>query len=407
MKSISIILLFITCASAHIPVFPDVTKIKTYKDALEIDEVTVKSYGVYGTLKGDSILYFKMVDTVGGEDLSVSLQTNTKDEWMTVHYDAVIWGPSFISNCTSEWYGWTTHGLPDGIDFVRDKSGIPSSLADVIGDLPLIHIHGKTGLETEFEPFGVGVYRPVGACNTTFPDNGDYYIAIFKPPHEDMKDVDFSIGIGMKENFFPEIFFFPWTGVLRKAGSWSGRYMISYIVQWGVGVLTALIYFFYVYVDKLSYRPHSLSVIAFESYFISCGVIMIVNAMAFSINLIKCSDQMTDGFQNESWLIPVIIQIAIPFALGVFILYTQRYNEEYKSRNLNIANGYLKQQIVRQNKWKVVGVFFAAVYFYFFVIYNIHAIVPLLMVCGSIYLMLDLHYGYKSLETNPPRADLE
>ena len=109
MNFLLILLISIACVSAHIPVFPNLTKISSYAGALEVDEVTVKSYGVYGKLKGDSILYFKMVDTVGGKDLSVSLQTNTKDK--TVHYDAVIWGPSFIPNCTSEWYGWSTHGL--------------------------------------------------------------------------------------------------------------------------------------------------------------------------------------------------------------------------------------------------------------------------------------------------------
>lgn len=408
MNFIFILLVSISCASAHIPVFPNVTKISSYTNALEVDEVTVKSYGVYGKLKGDSILYFKMVDTVGGEDLSVSLQTNTKDK--TVHYDAVIWGPSFIPNCTSEWYGWTTHGLPDGVDFVRDKSGIPSSLANVIGPLPLIHIHGKNGLETEFEPFGVGVYRPVGACNTTFPDNGDYYIAIFKPPHELMGDIHFSVGIGMKESFFPEIFFFPWTRVLERAGDWSGRYMISYIFQWG-GVIDAFIYFFYVFLEKLDNKPHSLSIIAFEAYFIACGTLMIVNALVVSINLITCSGQLDDGFQKTTWLIPVIVQIVFPFALGVTILYTQRRNEEYTSYDVGVENGKLRQRRLRENKWKMVGVLFAAAYFYFFVIYNVHAIIPLFMICGSIFLFFDFlnpeNHIYKSLASNIPRADLE
>ena len=403
MKSVFILLISITCVLAHIPVFPNTTKITSFVDAFTIDEVTTKSYGVYGRLRGDSILYFKMVDTVPGEDLSVSLQTNTRDE--TVHYDAVIWRPGYIENCTSEWYGWSTHGLPDGINFVRDKSGIPSILGDVIGDLPLIHVHGQNGLEKEFEPFGVGVYRPVGACNTTFPDNGDYYVAIFKPPHEEMGDVHFSLGIGMKEYFFPEIFEFPWNRALQKAGDWSVRWTISYVVQWG-GVLDALIYLVWVYFHKKKMKPHSLSVIAIESYFMSCGVLMIVNALVFSLNLPNCAMQLDNGFQNESWLIPVIVQILIPFALGVTILYTQYDYGEYILLDVGTyktdKGSISKAKFVRQNKGKLVGVFFAAAYFYFFVVYNIHAIVPLLMACGSIYLMLDLERAYRDLRSNVP-----
>ena len=116
--------------------------------------------------------------------------------------------------------------------------------------------------------------------------------------------------------------------------------------------------------------------------------------------------QLDDGFQNESWLIPVVVQILIPFALGVTILYTQYDYGEYTLRNVRTyqtdKGSFLEVKFVRQNKGKLVGVFFAAAYFYFFVIYNIHAIVPLLMVCGSIYLMLDLERSNKDLGSKVP-----
>jgi len=206
-KMIRVLFLFclIHLATAHVPIFPIASgrPEKVPSGAFEIKDVTKKSWGVYGDLT--ELVWLKM-EGVKGEEMTISLQRNKVPN----NYDVAIFGPNLTTvSCNGQWYGWT-HGvcqsnvtkaitdLPQNVqDQIAATTGIPE-----LEMTPLI-IHGDACEYAEFEPFGVGLYWPLGGCKATWPESAMYYVVLTPPPEPDFegKDVHFSLGVGMEEVF--------------------------------------------------------------------------------------------------------------------------------------------------------------------------------------------------------------
>ena len=342
-KMIRVLFLFciINLATAHVPIFPIASgrPEKVPSGAFEIKDVTKKSWGVYGDLT--ELVWLKM-EGVKGEEMTISLQRNKVPN----NYDVGIFGPNLSTvSCNGQWYGWT-HGvcqsnvtkaitdLPQNVqDQITATTGIPEL------EMPPLIIHGDASEYAEFEPFGVGLYWPLGGCKATWPESAMYYVVLTPPPEPDFegKDVHFSLGVGMKEVFtlgelitmsFLTMGTFIW-------GQSAGLAITVYIL---VGVFTFLYYILYTNLGGYS----ALSV---PAAFVNVGTVLIwvgasfyvASAATFLAQLLWCL-----GERDENTIIgtviavTIIVHILIPLFFGLLIL--QTYNGD--SRGLLVIWGF-------------------------------------------------------------------
>jgi len=203
--------LYFSLVVAHVPVFPPTT---SSSDAFQLKDVTKKSYGVYGELAADDIVWLE-IEGIKGEEMSVSLQRNEVE----AVYDLAIWGEG-LDNVTcgqKNWYGWT-HAL-GGHYFTRNLTELPTEVKGAIGTSEAFVLHGDGKEAEHFEPFGVGVYWPLSGCKDTFPATATYRIALVNPAE---KTAYFSVGVGMVESFsLVELLLMPF--VIYRTFLWSGR----------------------------------------------------------------------------------------------------------------------------------------------------------------------------------------
>ena len=142
------------------------------------------------------------VPVVQGDLLHVSLSMSSRDPvpdgvHMAVH------GPDAASmTCTPEWAGWTSGALTtppgwyddeeDGARHQRQQEGGVTSASStlVVPDIQAL------GGPPRYEPFGVGMYTPVRACEARFPATGMYNLTVTAPTA-----FKFNVGFGQAENW--------------------------------------------------------------------------------------------------------------------------------------------------------------------------------------------------------------
>ena len=330
-KMIRVLFFFciINLATAHVPIFPIATgrPEKVPSGAFEIKDVTKKSWGVYGDLT--ELVWLKM-EGVKGEEMTISLQRNKVPN----NYDVGIFGPNLTTvSCNGQWYGWT-HGvcqsnvtkaitdLPQNVqDQIAATTGIPE-----LQMTPLI-IHGDACEYAEFEPFGVGLYWPLGGCKATWPESAMYYVVLTPPPEPDFegKDVHFSLGVGMVEAFTLEeliMMSFLTMGTFIWGQS-AGLAITVYIL---VGVFTFLYYILYTNLGDYGALGVRAALVNVGTVLIWVGAsFYVASAATFLAQLLWCL-----GERDESTIIgtviavTIIVHILIPLFFGLLIL--QTYN---------------------------------------------------------------------------------
>lgn len=181
---------------AHLPKFPDPSKVYIP------DHWKTQSEGIY--LRETPFTMYLFADSGDKLELSLSIPGHNA---IPSGVEMSITGPGASSIvCSEDWNGWATERS------IQSKKIVPSSKQDL-----------------EYEPFGVGYYRSLRACNGTFPQTGRYVVNV-------MSDDDFhySIGLGMAEewaNFFNPVLL-PIS--LARVFHWSGRswfYILAPIIS--------------------------------------------------------------------------------------------------------------------------------------------------------------------------------
>lgn len=347
-----IFVVFLSVASAHVPIFPEFSGEPDVGNAFDIEDIDKKSWGVYGTLKKP--VWLRM-NATKGDRLTLSLQRGKlRDPDKDGNYDIGLFGPGLNSiNCSTGWYGWShstdggffTRDITDLSTFIQEKvyayghNGYPNLLK------PPIVVHGDGSEPTEFEPFGVGLYWPIGGCNATWPETATYYVVITAPPdtpEEISSKIHYSLGVGMIESFtVGELLRMPF--LILHTFEWGGSSGITMPVL----IVIALGCFMLRVLTVQLYTP-----IGFRGWFSLIGIYMIWfgaafyvgSAAAFISQLIWCyvnKDTSTDI--GASVAIPLVVHIILPLIIGTVILlyfYANRQNGLIKNVLVVIAGVY-------------------------------------------------------------------
>ena len=297
-------------AASHLPVFPPAT---TASSPYQLASVTEKSYGVYGELGQTDIVWLEM-EGVKGEDMTVSLQRSEK----RAVYDVAIWGKG-LDNVTcgnKNWYGWA-HSV-GGRYFTRNLTELPAAVLEAIGSSEAFVLHGDGVESPEFEPFGVGLYWPLGGCKDTFPATATYKMALVNPQEE---LAAYSLGVGMVESFsFTDLLLMPF--VIYRTFLWSGRSAEAVI---GIFALSVLIFYAFrlMTLQRNSYAAvgnQSLLTVSLHVLWVCAGAFF-ASGVSFLFQLILCFTVKPD--LGTIVLVPLFVHILLPiiFAFLIFFLY--------------------------------------------------------------------------------------
>lgn len=304
--------LLVLPSSAHLPVFPTSTEAsKPYK----LEAINTKSYGVYGELKSEDIVWLE-VEAEKGWDLTVSLQRNKVE----AVYDVAIWGPSLNNvSCGNEnWFGWA-HSIGNKHHFTRNLTDLPPSVLSAIGSSEGFALHGDGSEPSHFEAFGVGVYWPLAGCRDTFPATGTYYMALVNPKED---TVSFSLGVGIEESFTVlELLLMPF--VILDTFVWSGRSLETVL---GIFLIsTALVYTFKIAsLQRNSYTlltrtvAQTIRTVTLHLIWV-CAAAFFSSGISFVFQLVY-SFSLKPDLGGMIW-VPLLVHIFIPILISLLVLF--------------------------------------------------------------------------------------
>lgn len=289
-----IFVLFFSCVSAHMPVFPGSTSSSA---PYHLPDVIGKSWGVYGDT--ESITWLTM-DGIKSEEMTISLQRNRDVGF----YDVAVWGPDMNQvNCSTEFFGWA-HGVTDTY-FTRDLSELPAAVLEAIGNSEAIVLHGDAMQDPEYEAFGVNAYWPIGGCKDEFPATATYSIAVVHPQN---KTQSFSLGLGMAESFTADeliLMSFP----MLQTFLWGGRSMVSLVMIYVMTLLLIFVTLLYLFSSRYAQlEARLLSSVA--SYALWLGLSGLVASSAVWLSQLIWTLQYV-SFVTSMW-IAIGVHIVMP-----------------------------------------------------------------------------------------------
>ena len=322
--------LYLSLASAHLPVFPPPT---SSSSPYELSSVTEKSYGVYGELAATDIVWLEM-EGIKGEEMTVSLQRSEK----RAVYDVAIWGEGLDSvTCGNKnWYGWA-HSV-GGHYFTRNLTELPAAVREAIGSSEAFVLHGDGLEDPEFEPFGVGLYWPLGGCKDSFPATATYKMALVNPKEE---LVAFSLGVGMVESFsLVDLLLMPF--VIYRTFVWGGRSPEAVIGIFALSVLVFYAFRLMLLQTDSSYRAvgrRGLLTISLHTLWLCAGAFF-ASGVSFLFQLIICLTIKPN--LGTIVLVPLFVHILLPivFAFLIFFYY-QPYGRWYIRLGAIAAGAYM------------------------------------------------------------------
>ena len=169
-----LLLLFFGVVSGHMPVF---------NDNLHEKDIHSKSWAVYETLAAGEKLLLRL-NVSAGENISFSVNMAGSQEFIEgeEYVNVTVTGHNAESiDCDPEFDGWRILSGVHGPGVVDQTKVIPTT---------------TIGEALHFEPFGLGYYRKLAACqsNVTVGD-------IFNLTITAVKDIQLNVGVGMAESF--------------------------------------------------------------------------------------------------------------------------------------------------------------------------------------------------------------
>ena len=302
MKLLFLLLLCITEITAHMPIFGD---------DLHIEDTESKSWGVYISVE-DS--YTLTMDVPAGKNISFSLSVpDTYEKQPNLTVTLFGHGASDIV-CDPLFNGWSTE--PEWTKGRRLDGALDSTKQLVV--------HKTT--EKVFEPFGVGGYRPIVACQGA-AEIGDDLFRLTIVNHDD-DPLLLSIGIGMTEAFgFWDILFMSFT--ILQSWLWAGKWW-SLIVPIAAGVWYILVLlnrapFEITYPEITGVKKEYIGIL--EKLVHLTGLFMLVNSLQFIIQILFTAFQ---DVPMDFILFPLIVHVIMPivayFALSYYVVIDYRSN---------------------------------------------------------------------------------
>ena len=284
MKLLFLLLLCITEITAHMPIFGD---------DLHIEDTESKSWGVYISVE-DS--YTLTMDVPAGKNISFSLSVpDTYEKQPNLTVTLFGHGASDIV-CDPLFNGWSTE--PEWTKGRRLDGALDSTKQLVV--------HKTT--EKVFEPFGVGGYRPIVACQGA-AEIGDDLFRLTIVNHDD-DPLLLSIGVGMTEAFgFFDILFMSFT--ILQTWLWAGK-IWSLIIP-----IAAVLWYILVVIDKAPIEITYPEISGVKKEYIGTleklvhltGLFLIVNSLQFIIQVLFTAFQ---GVPMDLILFPLIVHIIMP-----------------------------------------------------------------------------------------------
>ena len=333
MYCLFLIALLIFQVRAHVPVFDDNLREK---------DVTDKSWGVYVHLeKGESFRVY--LDVKQGDNISFSVNMAGSQAFEEgIQYVNVSLSGHNASDidCDEDFTGWEVRRLSE-----EHHTGLIDSTK---------HLHVEThDKPLVFEPFGVGYYRSLAACQGPVPVADKFWVDI-----QALEDVSLSIGAGMAEQFTAEeIIMMPIT--ILRTWIWD-----NYIIYWLIASLLFIALYFievtcaYKYGFKL-YDYLEVNVLIFG---------ISINIFHYVIRFIHIHMPMysTSEKDQETVFVGVLLHIVAPLIVlitaVVCFLYCGSWN---KKCTLKFIGRFLLlcYSLLLWQGYYILGVYYAALVF--------------------------------------------
>ena len=283
-----LLLLLAGAASAHMPVFDD---------DLHEKDIHGKSWAVYETMTaGDNMLLRLTIDAGQNFSLSVNMNGGQTFEEGVDYVNVTVTGHNAQDiDCDPAFNGWRVLSGTHAPGVVDQTKVIPTT---------------TVGEPLHFEPFGVGYYRKLAACqgNVTVSD-------VFNVSITALTDIQLNVGVGMAESFsFLDIILM--SIQIVRTWWWSG-----YFAQWIIFTVILVLLIIYHYRELL--RRSFVSLRGSISFFSSTEAenaivrsVLFFNSMQFLLRLISIN--LTNYAKDVDFMlaIPIGVHILLPLAVA-------------------------------------------------------------------------------------------
>ena len=328
-----LLFLLFSLASAHVPAFESTS---------EAYDISDKSWGIYRELKKDES-FSVFLDVPKGENISFSVNlAGSQDEKFNsaeTYIEVTLLGHNASQiTCDPKFTGWgyedhTARRLDGGLD---QSVAIPQK-------------YGKL----HFEPFGVGYYRALAACQGEVPVADSNFTVTVKalkvvPQGDDETEDDvlrISIGAGMAEQFdiIQDILYLPVT--ITRTWFWD-QYLLGFILSQLIGAAGIVVLLLLYLPPEIYTEQRDMYKYKWTKYFM-IGVLL-HNIVVYVIRLLAvgrwigyvkdAEDSDFDDLESMNMWIAIIIHIIIP---AVFLLLVAFFDLKYKENGLMCAAFYV------------------------------------------------------------------
>lgn len=285
-----LLLLLASVASAHMPVF---------NEDLYGKDIHSKSYAVYESMKANETLLLRLNISAGQNfSISVNMAGSQSFEEGVDYVNVTVTGHEALSiECDPLFNGWRV---------LRSSRVLSGNHPDETKVIPTTTI----GEPLHYEPFGVGYYRKLAACqgNVTVAD-------IFNVSVVALRDIQLNVGVGMAESFgFLDI-------ILMSIWIVQTWWWDNYFVPWVV--FTVLIPLFLIYYYRELLRKTFVSFRSTISFFSTREAenaivksVLFFNAMQFLLRLIIINLNSYAKDVDLMILATIGIHICLPLAVA-------------------------------------------------------------------------------------------
>lgn len=285
-----ILLLLSTVASAHMPVFDG---------DLANKDIHGKSWAIYKSLKaGDNLLVRLNVSAGQNISFSVNMAGSQSFEEGVDYVNVSVTGHEALSiECDPLFNGWRV---------LRSDRMLSGNHPDETKVIPTTTV----GEPLHFEPFGVGYYRKLAACQSNVTVGDVFNVSITA-----LRDIQLNVGVGMAEMF-------SFTDIILMS-IWIARtwFWDNYFAPWVT--FTVLIPLFLMYYYRELLRKSFVSIWSTITFFTTKEAstaivrgVLFFNAMQFLLRLIAINLNSYAKDVDLLILATIGIHICLPLAVA-------------------------------------------------------------------------------------------
>lgn len=311
-----LLLVCITEIHAHMPIFGD---------DLHIKDTQSKSWGVYISVEKS---YSLTMNVPAGKNISFSLSVPDSYEKQP-NITVTLFGHGAAAiECDPEFNGWATEAEWNK-EGRRLNRRLDRRLDGDLDSTKELVVHKTT--EKVFEPFGVGGYRPIVACQGEAAIGDDLFRLTIT--NNDDEALPLSIGIGMAESFgFVDLLLMSFT-IMQSwlwAGKWWSFIVPSAAVMWYAAVLMNMVPIEFTYPDMTGVEKKYIGTL--ENLVHLTGLFILANAVQFTVHIVYTA--FMDVPMSSVWL-SLIVHVLLPI-LAYYAFYI------FVGIDLNSKNGQIK-----------------------------------------------------------------